>query len=81
MAIKLIRNILEQNILLTVDCQKVKEVKAAIARKNEDDMTKLKNDTLDQMAPAKDRPIKLANEKGASSWLSTLPIEEWGFLC
>lgn len=33
----------------------------------------------DSLSPTRRRAIELASEKGASNWLTTLPIEEYGF--
>jgi hypothetical protein len=63
----------------TVDRNNVRTVKNEIKRENrqrQDEQTEI---TYNQLTPEMKRCVELSREKGSSSWLSVLPLEEHGF--
>ena len=50
-----------------------------IAKEKEDENKQLKFSLLSGVTSKEARQIALASEKGASSWLSSLPLEQYGF--
>ena len=53
--------------------------KAAVRKARSERQTEEAKKVYDQLQPAARRLLDCASEKGASSWISTLPIEEHGF--
>ena len=53
--------------------------KAAVRKARSERQTEEAKKVYDQMQPAARRLFDCASEKGVSSWISTLPIEEHGF--
>ncbi len=53
--------------------------KAEIRRKRREQATEEANNLRSELTPALQKAMDLAREKGSSSWLTTLPLEEHGF--
>ena len=68
-----------QDTSQTVDREMVSSSKKSIRRVNRLRITQQANNVLNRLTPELKRCVELAQEKGASSWLSVLPLEEYGF--
>ena len=62
-----------------VDYEKLKEIKAKIRSDKAQNQTSRLTDLKKDLSPSLKRALDLAEEKGASTWLTVLPIEEYGF--
>ena len=62
----------------TVDCNNVRTVKSEINRENLQRQDEHAEMTYNQLTPEMKRCVELSREKGSSSWLSVLPLEEHG---
>ena len=67
----------DQNLL--TDEIAMRQVKADIVRQKEVRYKTVRFDVLRNLSEEKARQVELASEKGASSWLSSLPIGDMGF--
>ena len=57
------------------------EATARIVEKRKiEDHTNRRNEIYTQLQPHEQRTVDLASEKGASSWLTSLPLAECGFV-
>ena len=63
----------------TVDILKVIEVKASLRQSNRDYQKLQAESTYNQLSSQLKRYVDLAKERGASSWLSVLPLDNHGF--
>ena len=76
---ELVNVILEQRTFHSIDTEATIEAKKVITR-NKNAYLKDKNEhIIQQLSPIKSKYMELACEKGASSWLTTMPLEEYGF--
>ena len=75
----LCQDMIEQHIKLTVDSEDQRRIKYEIT--HEKNTRYIEKQKLLKMAlpPKTSRQVDLASEKGSSSWLTTLPLEEYGF--
>ena len=62
-----------------VDIFEVMEIKASIRQSNHEYQVQQAELIYDHLSPQLKRHVDLAKEKGASSWLSVLPIDDHGF--
>ena len=58
---------------------KLKEIKAEARSDKIQKQTSRLTDLKKSLSPSLQRALDLANEKGASTWLTVLPIDEYGF--
>ena len=63
----------------TVDILKVIEVKASLRQSNRDYQKLQAESIYNQLSSQLKRCVDLAKERGASSWLSVLPLDDHGF--
>ena len=63
----------------TVDIFKVIEVKASLRQSNREYQKLQAESTYNQLSSQLKRCVDLAKERGASSWLSVLPLDDHGF--
>ena len=55
------------------------EIKAKIRREKAENHANKANDVREMLPTTKQRSMDLLNEKGSSSWLTVLPLKEYGF--
>ena len=55
------------------------ESKATVRNGNEENCSKAADDLMGLLPDSLQRSVKLASEKGASTWLTVLPLSEHGF--
>ena len=55
------------------------ESKAIVRNKNKENRSKAARDLLELLPDNLQRSVKLASEKGSSTWLTVLPLSEHGF--
>ena len=72
--------ICEQQNEFVEDAKKTKEIKADVVRKRNLLYKKRQQDILEELGEAGKLMVNLASEKGASSWLTSLPLKEFGYL-
>ena len=72
--------IYNQNTTYAADNEKQVKILASIKRKREEHFKKLKAVILEDSTASTVRQLELLSEKGASSWLTSLPLKEYGFL-
>ena len=65
----------------TVDHDAIMKTKKEINKRNCHRQEEKSNRVYDHLTPELKRCVDLAKEKGSSSWLSVLPLEEHGFFC
>ena len=70
----------EQRGHLVIDKEKLLDTKKEICKEKKEKTKTLKQSLLDNMTSKQARQIALISEKGASAWLSALPIEQYGFV-
>ena len=75
----LVAKILEQDHNGTVDIFRAVELKALIHQDNRSRQSQQAKTIHDRLSPQLRRQVELAREKGASSWLSVLPLDDHGF--
>ncbi len=75
----LVTLITDQEPRYNVDYEKLKEIKAKIRSDKAQNQTSRLTDLRKDLSPSLKRALDLAEEKGASTWLTVLPIEEYGF--
>ena len=76
----LVAKILEQNQRYGYDIiDHQLQSKASIRRRNEEMCCKEADDLHSQLPPQLQKAVDLAQEKGASTWLTALPLKEHGF--
>ncbi len=75
----LVADIIAQDQSKTLDIFKVIETKASVRQSNCSLMAQQAEVAYEHLSPQLKRHIDLAKEKGASSWLSVLPIDDHGF--
>ena len=75
----LVAAIASQNQDQTVDILKVIEVKASLRQSNRDYQKLQAECTYNQLSSQLKRCVDHAKERGASSWLSVLPLDDHGF--
>ena len=75
----LVNSIIAQESTFTADPTASNLAKAAVRKATSERQTEEAKKVYDQLQPAARRLLDCASEKGASSWISTLPIEEHGF--
>ena len=63
----------------SVDILEVMEIKASIRQTNREHQAQQAVTVYDHLSPQQKRLVDLAKEKGASSWLSVLPLDDHGF--
>ena len=63
----------------TADVFKVMEIKASIRQSNRDHQVQQAETVYEHLSPQLKRYVDLAKEKGASSWLSVLPLDDHDF--
>jgi hypothetical protein len=71
--------ILSQNINTTVNKTMQQAVKSAILKETDIKQQERTNEVVGALTPNLQRAVMIAQEKGASSFLSTLPLERYGF--
>ena len=76
----MIRAIVKQERKWTLDDETLSKAKEEVKRKKEERNKEKKFNILNVSDEATIRQIALASEKGASSWLSSLPLEDCGFV-
>ncbi len=69
----------DQEPRYNVDYEKLKEIKTKIRSDKVQNQTSRLTDLKKDLSPSLKRALDLAEEKGASTWLTVLPIEEYGF--
>ena len=62
-----------------IDTSEVMEIKSSIRKSNRDHQKHLAESVYDRLSPQLKRFVDLAREKGTSSWLSVLPLDDHGF--
>jgi hypothetical protein len=55
------------------------ESKAIVRNRNKENRSKAAGDVLELLPDNLQRSVKLASEKGSSTWLTVLPLSEHGF--
>ena len=75
----LVVTIISQDQDQTVDAFKVMEIKASIWQSNRDHQVQQAETVYEHLSPQLKRYVDLAKEKGASSWLSVLPLDDHNF--
>lgn len=71
--------VIAQDSRYDIDNDKLREIKAEIHADRADQLRDQIDVLKKSMGPSVQRAMELATEKGASTWLSVLPIEEYGF--
>ena len=77
---QLTEHILKQHTSLNTNREAGKAVKSAISLSNAKRYESLKNQLMNDLPPSISEKIPHACEKGASSWLTGLPYEKYGFV-
>ena len=77
---QLTEHILKQHTTLNTNREAGKAVKSAISLSNAKRYESLKNQLMNDLPPSISEKIPHACEKGASSWLTGLPYEKYGFV-
>ena len=75
----LVSTIASQDQNQTVDIGRVMKIKASIRQSNQKYWLQQSRNVYDHLSPQLKRYVDLAKEKGASSWLSVLPLDDYGF--
>ena len=75
----LVSLITEQELCYSVNHLKLKEIKAEARSDKIQKQTSRLTNLKKSLSPSLQRALDLANEKGASTWLTVLPIDEYGF--
>ena len=75
----LVALIISQNVGESVDPFTTSTIKKEIKKRNHQRQDEQAHIVYDQLAPDLKRCVDLSKEKGSSSWLSVLPLEEHGF--
>ena len=75
----LCNDILNQEIKLTVDWEDHAKIKKCITEDRNAYLKDRQKSILANLSTKTSRQVELACEKGCSSWLTTLPLEEFGF--
>ena len=75
----LVTKIIEQNHSGTVDIFQVIKIKSIIHQNNRSRQSQHADSIKHLLSPQLQRQVDLAKEKGASSWLSVLPLDDHGF--
>ena len=75
----LVALIVAQEANQTVDPDSTSTIKKNIRKSNRLRHVQLASNICDQLSPEQRHCVELAKEKGSSSWLSVLPLEEHGF--
>ena len=75
----LVSDIASQDQDKSVDILKRMEIKTSIRQSNRTLQTQHAEIIYNQLSPLQKRQVDLAKEKGASSWLSVLPLDDHGF--
>ena len=71
--------IIAQEVNQTIDPDSISAIKKNIRKSNRQRQVQLAVNVYDQLPPQLKRCVDLAKEKGSSSWLSVLPLEDHGF--
>ena len=79
MTAPLVALIVSQEMNQTIDPESVSTIKKNIRSSNRLRHIQQASNVYDQLTPELKRCVDLAKEKGSSSWLSVLPLEEHGF--
>ena len=79
MTAPLVALIVSQEINQTIDPESVSTIKKNIRSSNRLRHIQQASNVYDQLTPELKRCVDLAKEKGSSSWLAVLPLEEHGF--
>ena len=72
--------ICEQRNEYSENSNKMKEIKAEVVRQRNLIYKKKQEEILEELGDAGKLMVNLASEKGASSWLTSLPLKEFGYL-
>ena len=75
----LVNSIIAQESTFTADPTANNLAKAAVRKARSERQTDETKRVYDQLQPTAHRLLECASETGASSWISTLPVEEHGF--
>ena len=75
----LVAMIIAQEVNQTIDPDSISAIKKNIRKSNRQRQVQLAVNVYDQLPPQLKRCVDLAKEKGSSSWLSVLPLEDHGF--
>ena len=75
----LVAMIIAKEVNQTIDPDSISAVKKNIRKSNRQRQVQLAVNVYDQLPPQLKRCVDLAKEKGSSSWLSVLPLEDHGF--
>ena len=75
----LVATIATQDLDQSVDVFEVMEVKSSIRQSNREYQAQQAETVYGHLSPQLKRRVDLAKEKGASSWLSVLPLDDHGF--
>ena len=76
---QLVKEMLLQHNALSVDQEAVNTAKTSVTRMKNVHLKTIKEDLIAVLPPSRARFVELACEKGSSSWITTLPLEEYGF--
>ena len=72
--------IMNQDAEYIENAQELHDIKANITKDRNEKYEEMKKEVLETMAESSRLMLELAAEKGASSWLTALPIKEFGYL-
>lgn len=76
----LTKAIFNQESLYVADNEVQHEIMTSIKKNREEFFTRCKQEIMECSSPSVRRQLDLLSEKGASSWLTSLPLKEYGFL-
>ena len=72
--------IVGQNTSLHIDEDEESKVKQTISKNKQDMFKSIREDLVKELSENQIKILDLASEKGASSWLTSLPLEKFGFV-
>jgi hypothetical protein len=77
---RLTQAIVNQNDGYEEDLEALNKIKSGISKKRNEWFTAQRNVIVNEMEESQRLQLDLAAEKGASSWLTALPVKEFGYL-
>ena len=77
---ELTNQIYDQDCFLDLKQERMEEARAEIKKRKDLFIGKKRAEICSRMKPSEKRLLDLASEKGASSWLTSLPLAEYGFI-
>ncbi len=72
--------IYKQGSSMDLDQKRMEKAKVEIKKQNHNFHQSRRDELYQKMQPSEQRQLDLASEKGASSWLTSLPLSQYGFL-